>query len=123
MDLEKLYEACYIGVLVKDVEYAPLAFGISLPLVFFAWILFILIRYTRPAAVKVGSAIALSGAFAFFAPSVVGLLIGSPLPLPRLNGFSSFDSNVKWAVLIVSLIAGIVLITAGIFRRKKDLNK
>lgn len=110
-----------IGLYTKSSEFRRIAPAISLPILVFVWLLFLLIRYTKiDGLLKAGICLVSIGVFEFFANSFINMWIGDYVPLPVFRPFiwktSTIDGNVKWLLLLACTIAGIILIVSGIIR-------
>lgn len=110
-----------IGLYTKSSEFWRIAPAVSLPILVFVWLLFLLIRYTKIGGLlKAGICLVSIGIFEFFANSFMNMWIGDYVPLPVFRPFvwktSTIDGNVKWLFLLVCTIAGIILIVSGIVR-------
>lgn len=97
---------------------------ISLPFILLAWIFFAFIRYVPlDGLTKAGILTAICGAMIFFANTVIGLFAGYSAPLPALKlndwSYANFDGNVKWVILLSTLVIGAILAVAGILVRGK----
>ena len=113
-----------IGLFVKSEEFWRVAPAVSLPIIGFIWLLFLLIRYPKCSGLyKAGLCTALFGIFAFFADNFINMWLGNRMPLPVFQPFiwtdSAIDGNVKWLFLLASIIVGLILIIFGIIRGGK----
>lgn len=115
-----------IGFFVKSEEFWRTASAVSLPIIGFIWILFLLIRYPKCSGLyKAGLCTMLSGIFVFFADNFINMWLGNRFPLPVFRPFiwktGTIDGNVKWVFLLSSIIVGIMLIIVGIIRGGKEV--
>lgn len=113
-----------IGLSVKSPGFWRIASAVSLPLLAFAWLLFLLIRYPKcNGLLKAGICTTLLGIFGFFADNLINLWLGIRRPLPVFRPFlwkvNTIDGNVKWLFLLTCSLVGIGLIVAGLMREKK----
>ena len=113
-----------VGLYTKSSEFWRIAPAISLPILVFVWLLFLLIRYTNLGGLlKAGICLVSIGVFEFFANSFINMWIGDYVPLPVFRPFvwkdSTIDGNVKWLLLLACTIAGIILIVSGIVKGGK----
>lgn len=113
-----------IGCSVGGDGFARIAFAASLPPLLYVWGMMLILRYLPlPKPARAGLCVLWTGLAVFFGDNVVGALLGSHLPLPRLSpldwGFSALDGNIKWTVLILSAAVCIGLAIAGICRKEK----
>lgn len=114
-----------IGCYTKAPGFFRISAAISLPLLAFVWAMFALIRYARNNGwIKAGLCTSLCGAFAFFADPLINRLLGWSVSLPTFAPFqwslSTVDGNVKWLSLIAGVLLGMVFITIGLIRRRKQ---
>lgn len=114
-----------IGFYTKAPDFFRISAAISLPMIGFAWAIFSLIRYAgKNGWVKAGLCTTLCGVFLFFADSLINRLMGLSVHLPTFSpfqwNFSTVDGNVKWLSLIAGVLLGIILITIGLIRRRKQ---
>ena len=113
-----------IGTYTKSAEFRKIAPVISLPILVFVWLLFLLIRYAKLGGLlKAGICTAGIGVFGFFADYFIHMWMGSRIPLPVFRPFvwrvSTIDGNMKWLLLLSCILAGIVLIVSGIVKGGK----
>lgn len=116
-----------IGLYTKSTEFRTIAPVVSLPILVFVWLLFLLIRYTKLGGLlKAGICTVSIGVFGFFADYFMNMCIGNRISLPVFRPFvwriSTIDGNLKWLLLLGCVIAGIILIVSGIVkggRRKR----
>lgn len=113
-----------IGLYTKSSEFWQIAPAVSLPLVAFAWLLFLLIRYLRINGLsKAGICTMLIGAFSFIANNLINSWLGIKLPMPVFRPFiwkiDTIDGNVKWLLLLGCTFVGIILFISGIIKRRK----
>lgn len=114
-----------IGLYTKSPSFWHLAPTISLPIAAFVWLLFVLIRYPKlNGLIKAGICTAITGIFSFFADYFINRRLGVRRPLPVFRPFIwnniTVDGNVKWLILIVCTIAGIIFLVFGI---RKDCKR
>ena len=114
-----------IGFYTKEPDFFKASAAISLPLIAFAWAMFVLIRYVgNNGLIKAGLCTMLCGVFVFFADSLIGLFLGLSVHIPTFSpflwNFATIDGNVKWLSLIVGVFLGIVFITIGLIYRRKQ---
>ncbi|MCH5270798.1 MAG: zf-HC2 domain-containing protein [Lachnospiraceae bacterium] len=114
-----------IGLYSKSSGFWRIASAVSLPFVALAWLLFLLIRYSRfNGLIKAGICTILIGTFSFFADNLINAWIGIKLPLPTLKlliwNTGTIDGNVKWLLLLGCTFAGIILFISGISKRRKQ---
>lgn len=109
-------------------SYGAEGFGrmaLSCSAVPFVWIwgLFAALRYGRNGWRKTGLSAAWTGIAAFFADSVTGWLIGSPIPLPRFStgawSRETAPDRILWLILIGGCLIGAILYGIGLVRKKK----
>jgi len=110
-----------IGLYTKSAEFRKIAPVVSLPILVFVWLLFLLIRYAKLGGLlKAGICTMGIGFFGFFADYFMNMCIGNRIPLPVFRPFvwriSTIDGNVKWLLLLGCAFAGIVLIVFGIVK-------
>lgn len=108
-----------IGVYTKSADFEKIAPVVSLPILIFIWLLFLLVRYTRlNGQLKAGICTVGIGVFSFFADYFMNRCIGNETALPVFRPFvwksSTVDGNLKWILLLVCAIVGIVLGVGGI---------
>lgn len=113
-----------IGLYVKSLEYWQIAPAVSLPILAFIWVLFLLIRYPKfNRLIKAGICTGITGVFSFFADNLINMWLGIERPLPVCRPFvwkiSTVDGNVKWLLLLGGTFVGIILIVSGIIINKK----
>ena len=117
-----------IGAYVRNADFAPMAIWISLPFAVLAWVMFAVIRFPRCGGlIKAGICVLVCGGFLFFAESLVNGLLGNPVPLPQLHLLqwrpATLDGNIMWAILLTSLLVGLVLFAAGLIRDGRKRNE
>ncbi|MDE6603855.1 MAG: zf-HC2 domain-containing protein [Lachnospiraceae bacterium] len=116
-----------IGVYVDASVFWRLAPRISFPCLVLAWFVFLLIRYAKcNGFLKAGLCTALIGVYSFFANYLVNRWIGTESSIPAFHPFiwrvDTIDGNIRWIVLLVGCITGIVLMVYGIsVQEKKDI--
>lgn len=113
-----------IGLYTKSSGFWRIAPAVSLPIIAFVWLLFLLIRYTRfNGLIKAGICTMFIGSFSFFVDNLINRWLGTELPLPVFRPFTwksgTIDGNVKWLLLLCCTFTGIILIIFGIMRKKK----
>lgn len=113
-----------IGLYTKSAEFGKIAPAISLPILVFVWLLFLLIRYTKLGGLlKAGICTAAIGIFGFFADYFINICVGNRISLPVFRPFvwkvSTIDGNLKWLLLLGCGLAGIILIILGIVKGRK----
>lgn len=113
-----------IGLYTKSSEFWRIAPVVSLPILVFVWILFLLVRYAKLSGlIKAGICTVSVGIFSFFADYFMNSWIGNRISLPVFRPFvwkvSTIDGNVKWLHLLGCTLAGIILIVSGIARGGK----
>ncbi len=113
-----------IGLYTKSSAFWKIAPVISLPILVFVWVLFLLIRYAKLSGLlKAGICTIGVGIFSFFADYFMNSWIGNRIQLPVFRPFvwkvSTIDGNVKWLLLLGCTLVGIVLIAFGIVRGGK----
>lgn len=113
-----------IGLYTKSTEFRTIAPVVSLPILLFVWILFLLIRYAKLGGrLKAGICTMGIGVFGFFADYFMNMCIGNRISLPIFKPFvwriSTIDGNVKWLLLLGCTLAGIILIVSGIVKGGK----
>ncbi len=113
-----------IGLYVKSGEYAGIALAISLPILLFIWVLFLIIRYAKiRGLLKAGICTVLVGIFSFFADHFVNRCMGIRKPLPVFRPFTwsldTINDNVYWLLLLGCFIVGVPLIFIGIAKKGK----
>lgn len=117
-----------IGLYSASNAYWGTMLAITLPIVIWIWILFVVCRYLPANAfIRAGLASIIVGSFAFCADKLInGLLhFDLPWPAPHLGTWNTntVDGNVKWLILIVCAALGITFIVIGMRRQlcmKKD---
>lgn len=114
-----------IGLYTKSTEFRTIAPVVSLPILVFVWLLFLLIRYTKLGGLlKAGICTVSIGVFGFFADYFMNMCIGNMISLPVFRPFvwriNTIDGNLKWLLLLGCVIAGIVLIVSGIVKGGKS---
>ncbi len=114
-----------IGLYTKSSAFWRIAPVISLPIAAFVWLLFLLIRYTKMRGwFKAGISVALIGVFSFFADGLINRWLDNRKAFPVFRPFvwrgDTIDGNVKWLLLLVCILAGIVLIAVGVVRSTKE---
>lgn len=117
-----------IGLYTRSSEFWRIAPVISLPIVAFVWLLFLLIRYAKLSGwFKAGISVALTGVFGFLADGLMNRWLGSrkafPVFRPLVWRGDTIDGNVKWLLLLVCSLVGAVLLVVGVVRRiqEKDI--
>lgn len=113
-----------IGLYTKSADFWKIAPTVSLPILVFVWILFLLIRYAKLSALlKAGICTMSVGVFSFFANYFMNMWIGSRVSLPVFRPFvwkiNTVDGNLKWLLLLGCVLVGIVLIVSGIIKGGK----
>lgn len=113
-----------IGLYTKSSAFWKIAPVVSMPILVFVWVLFLLIRYAKLSSLlKAGICTIGVGIFSFFADYFMNSWIGNRIPLPVFRPFvwkvSTIDGNVKWLLLLGCILAGGVLIASGIARGGK----
>lgn len=113
-----------IGLYTKSDEFRTIAPVVSLPILMFVWLLFLLIRYAKLGGLlKAGICTAGIGIFGFFADYFMNMCIGNRISLPIFRPFvwrvSTIDGNLKWLLLLGCTLAGIIMIVSGIVRGEK----
>lgn len=113
-----------IGLYTKSTEFRTIVPVVSLPILVFVWLLFLLIRYTKLGGLlKAGICTVSIGVFGFFADYFMNMCIGNRISLPVFRPFvwriSTIDGNVKWLFLLGCALAGIILIVSGIIKGGK----
>ena len=100
-----------IGIHVASRNYFILAFGISVPLVFLVWIIFLIIRY-MPANgfVKAGTCVGVISIASFIADAVTTQILVS-------NGVTVY-SDYSYVGAIIGVVIGVILITIGLVVKK-----
>ena len=106
--------ALCIGLFIKSPGYGARMAAVSAPLLAFAWVFMLCLRYLPGTGVKTGAALILSGAFVFSVNNVVNSLLENDIPWPVFrplvwNGMTS-DGNIKWLFLLGGLTAGALCI-------------
>lgn len=115
-----------IGFKVKSTEYNRITSAVVIPIVAFVWLVFALLRYPRSKLLGWGLVVAAAGIFFFFAPSLIGALLNSPVPIPVPGDWQSIDGtngNISWLILITCVIVGGILAAVGIIKNKKENSK
>ena len=112
-----------IGWYTHSRSFAVHAQAISLPIMAFIWVIFLLIRYLRCSGLTVGGMCAvIFGAFVFIADNLIMAWLGQKLALPVFRPFVwnyySANDNIKWLILIGCALVGGILV--GIGQRRKD---
>lgn len=113
-----------IGLYTKSSAFWKIGPVVSLPILVFVWILFLLIRYSKLSGLlKAGICTIGVGIFSFFADYFMNSWIGNKISLPVFRPFiwkvSTIDGNVKWLLLLGCILGGVVLIASGIARGGK----
>lgn len=113
-----------IGLYTKSAEFWMIAPVISLPIVVFVWLLFLLVRYARLGGLLKGGICTVSvGIFGFFADYFMNLFMGNKAALPVFRPFvwriDTIDGNAKWLFLLCCILAGSILFGAGILKNGK----
>lgn len=113
-----------IGLFVRSGEYCRIASAVSLPVLIFIWILFLIIRYVKMRGqLKGGICTVLVGIFGFFADHFINRCIGIEKPLPVFRPFTwradTINDNVYWLLLLGCILAGVPLIFMGIVKKGK----
>ncbi len=109
-----------IGLYDRSAFYwAHLLPAIAVPVILYAWILFVLIRYPKVHGLtKAGFCCIATGGFAFVINTVIGLFLGYFQPLPAFSptvwNYNTIDGNVIWLTLIGFAVIGIILTVVGI---------
>ncbi|MDE7225231.1 MAG: zf-HC2 domain-containing protein [Acetatifactor sp.] len=116
-----------IGLYAKSTDFWKIAPAVSLPILVFVWILFLMIRYTKlNALLKAGICTMSVGVFSFFADYFMNMWIGGRVSLPAFRPFvwkiNTIDGNLKWLLLLGCAVIGIILIASGIIRGGKKKN-
>lgn len=113
-----------IGLYTKSPDFWRIAPVVSLPILVFVWLLFLLIRYTKlDGLLKAGICTTAFGFFGFFADYFMNMCIGNRISLPVFRPFvwrsSTIDGNVKWLLLLGCILSGVILIASGIVKGGK----
>lgn len=113
-----------IGLYAKSPEFWRIGPVISLPILVFVWILFLLIRYGKiNGLLKAGICTASVGVFTFFADYFINKCIGTGQTLPVFRPFiwriDTIDGNVKWLTLLGCGLVGMILIASGFIKGGK----
>ena len=95
------------------------AIGISVPFIGLIWIAFLicyLLRCSR--LIKAGICVTMFGAAAFVTDFFVNRILGYAAELPTFYFFiwnaDTIDGNVKWVILLMSIIVGLILVGVGL---------
>lgn len=113
-----------IGLYTKSSEFWKIAPAVSLPILVFVWVLFLLIRYVKISGLlKAGICTTSIGVFSFYADYFINIWIGEKISFPVFSPFvwkeSTIDGNVKWLCLLCCAFVGIILIIFGIAKGGK----
>ena len=116
--------AVCIGLFIRSPGYGARMAAISAPIIAFAWVFMLCLRYLPGAGAKTGAALILSGAFVFSVNNVVNALLGYDIPWPVFRPLvwnaSTSDGNIKWLFLIGGLAVGFIcIIISSVLKGKK----
>lgn len=112
-----------IGLRAGGVGFGRTAFAFSLPALVFVWLELLIAAYLpRRASLRAGVCVILGGGFLFTAENLVRLLLKQPpepvVFYPLLWRGNTLAGNLRWVILLLSLILGIILL----FRRSERRN-
>lgn len=114
-----------IGIFTKAPDFFRISAAISLPMMAYVWVIFVLLRYAgKNRWLKAGLCAVLSGTFLFFADALIGLPMGLRVRLPVFSPFvwnlGTIDGNVKWLALIGGILIGVCFILIGLIHGRKQ---
>ena len=116
-----LFIGFYSNVMAYWKNMPPLAlFNVG-----FIWIVFLICRYLKVNKfIRAGLSSMIIGGFIFSVDNFISFILGEKRPWPKMNlmmeDLGTVDGNVKWTILIGSIISGIVCIIIGINREKES---
>ena len=114
-----------IGLYTRSHDFYVQAPAISLPILAFVWLLFLLIRYWRVSGLTVsGVCTILLGIFVFIADELIMFCLGQSFRFPAFHPFTwnyyTNDGNVKWLILMCCALVGLALLLFGQKGGKED---
>ncbi|MGN0394809.1 MAG: zf-HC2 domain-containing protein [Coprococcus sp.] len=85
----------------------------------FIWIIFIICKYIKVnKLIRASIASIITGLYIFACNNVINMILGEKLPWPRLNisiwNINTIDGNIKWLILLFSIIISLFCLAIGI---------
>lgn len=113
-----------IGIRTGSSGFFRIAFACSLMPVAWIWLLFLLIRYPKwNGLLKAAVCILVSALFGFFSNTIVGMMLGSGLYLPKFDlSFASGDSIngfVSWCILLTGTVLAAIFGVCGALKNNR----
>lgn len=106
-----------IGLYAKEAGFFKMAFGISVPLVLIAWLIFFIIRYMPGNGLfKTGAIIAVISIATFVAGKVIGSILTASLADDEVLMYTEPDM----VFMIVGAVIGVILMMAGAVTRNTE---